>query len=234
MDMLNNNYYSRDMRKIFFTLLTACAITCAPPNDEKHRTVYCGASDEAPSVSEIVPVKLEIQPAVKPGSTIMLMGDSLGHGMSQRFRGLAISSGYKPATEVISGTSTFQWVFWINRHLKAHKPALVLVSLGTNDAMQLERAKKQDVYAEISKVIEDSGAKLVWILPHRISKSRIPKIDDAREFIRSSVPLSFDSTKINIPLAPDKVHTSTKGYELWIEEVWKWMEETNLIAAVHK
>ena len=234
MDMLNNNYYSRDMRKIFFTLLTACAITCTPPSDEKRQPIYCGASDEAPPVSEIIPAKFEIQLAVQPGSTILLAGDSLGVGMSNRFYSLAKVSGYKPVVRAISGTSTFQWVVWIKKHLDVHKPALVLVSLGTNDAMQLARAKKQDVYAEISRVIEGSGAKLVWILPHRISKSRIPKIDDAREFIRSTVPLSFDSAKIDIPLSPDKVHTSTKGYESWIEEVWKWMEETNLIAGVHK
>lgn len=222
------------MRKIFFATLATCTITCTPQNDEKRQPIYCGASDEAPPVSEMVPVKLEIRPAVQPGSTILLAGDSLGVGMSNRFYSLTKASGYKSVVRAISGTSTFQWVVWIKKHLDVHKPALVLVSLGTNDAMQLERAKKQDVYTEISRVIEGSGAKLVWILPHRISKSRIPKIDDAREFIRSTVPLSFDSTKISIPLAPDKVHTSTKGYELWIEEVWKWMEETNLIAAVHK
>lgn len=223
------------MRKIFFTLLLVCAAACNPSADENRDVyAYCGVSDEAPVTQEVVPVKINDGPIVKPGSTVLLAGDSLGVGMSNRFYSLVRASGYKPIVKAISGTSTFQWVVWIKKHLETHRPALVIISLGTNDALQLERAKKQDMYGEMSKVIEESGAKSVWILPHRISKSRIPKIDETREFIRSIVPLSFDSTAIDIPLAPDKVHTSTKGYESWIEEVWKWMEEKNLIGGGHR
>lgn len=168
-------------------------------------------------------------PRIQKGSTVMLAGDSLGVGMSDRFRNLALSVGYKPVIETASGTSTFQWITWIKKYLQRHKPALLLLSLGTNDAMQIDRAKKIDVYSEMSKIIRESNVELIWILPHRIDLRRIPKIDEARDFIRSSVPLCFDSTSIEIPLAPDRVHTSKKGYDRWIESVWKWMAEIKMI-----
>lgn len=193
------------------------------------------ASDESPCVQFVGPClasqsdKLILPPRVPKGSTILLVGDSLGVGMSDKFKELARDAGYQSVTKAISGTSTFQWVFWIKRHLETYKPSLVLVSLGTNDAIQLERAKKNNVYAEMSKIVQDSGAELVWIVPHRIDLKRIPKIDLTREFIRSSVPLSFDSTQVEIPLSPDHVHTSKAGYDKWIKEVWKWLVDINMI-----
>ena len=199
-----------------------------------------GASDESPCYQFVGPCVLPdsgvrvLPPKVPKGSTILLVGDSLGVGMSEKFRELASGAGYKPVTKAISGTSTFQWVFWIKKHLETHTPSLVLVSLGTNDAIQLERAKKSNVYAEMSKIIQEFGSEIVWIVPHKIDLSRIPKIDLTREFIRSSVPLSFDSLKVDVPLSPDHVHTSKVGYERWIKEVWKWMMEVNMIEGAPK
>ena len=231
-------------QKIFISALLLMVLISCHSREEKKPVITLeaplgfndeSASDESPCVQLVGPCLAShsdapfLPPRVRKGSTILLVGDSLGVGMSDKFKELARDAGYQSVTKAISGTSTFQWVFWIKKHLETYKPSLVLVSLGTNDAIQLERAKKSDVYAEMSKIVQDFGAELVWIVPHKIDLKRIPKIDLTREFIRSSVPLSFDSTRVEIPLSPDHVHTSKAGYDKWMKEVWKWLVEINMI-----
>ena len=160
----------------------------------------------------------------------MLIGDSLGVGMETKFRSLAKTNDYNPVTHVVSGTSIFQWVTWIKKDLVVHKPDLVVISLGTNDAVIFDRVKKfPTIYTEFVSQIEETGAVVVWIGPPNISSKRIPKITEARNFIKESVVNFYESEKFETPQGGDGVHSSASGYNKWMEGVWSWMEKQKII-----
>lgn len=172
-------------------------------------------------------VETDERPTLPPGSIVLLVGDSLGVGISSRFKELASQCGYRPVTHVIVGTNVFQWIEWIKKDMIEHKPGLVLVVLGTNDAAQLSLVKKQDSYRRLVGLLGD--ARYLWILPHGISPARVPQIDATRAFIKESVENYFDSTMIQVPLAPDKVHSSPTGYKLWMESIWERLKTDAII-----
>ena len=176
----------------------------------------------------IVPAQLSMPSNELPkGSVILLIGDSLGVGMRSRFLDLTSACGYKSVAHVISGSSTFQWITWIDKDISRHSPSLVIISLGTNDALHFNRAKKIDVYKKFVEHL--SNVKYVWILPHKIESERVPNVDKTRELIKTSVVKYFDSTKLKLTLSPDKIHTTTSGYKLWIENVWSRLVQQGIV-----
>ena len=172
----------------------------------------------------------EAFPAVTTGATVMLIGDSLAVGMEGKFISLARKNGYVPVTHAVNGTSIFQWMKWIKSDLEKNRPELVVVSLGTNDAIIYDRMRKHaNMYAEFTKIVEDSGAVLVWLGPPDISKKRIPKIEEARDIIRRSTTNYFDSEKIERPSGGDGVHPTMAGYVRWMGAAWDWMVDRNIL-----
>jgi len=187
-----------------------------PPPEEFHEEeIQCGS---------------EAFPMVTTGATVMLVGDSLALGMESKFISLARKNGYVPVVHAVNGTSIFQWMKWIKGDLEKNHPELVVVSLGTNDAIIYNRMKQHaNLYAEFTKIIEDFGAVIVWLGPPDISKRRIPKIEEARDIIRRSTTNYFDSEKIERPMGGDGVHPSMIGYNKWMTSAWDWMVDKNIL-----
>lgn len=168
--------------------------------------------------------------SIKPDSVILLAGDSLAVGMEGRFRQLAKLNNYIPAVHAVNGTSIFQWNNWIKKDLERYKPRLVIVSLGTNDAVIYDKLRQNpSEYKKFADIVMRTGAKLVWIGPPNISKDRIPKIWDTRTLIKSSVPIFFESERYETPSGGDGIHSSMNGYNKWIEVFWAWMIQENII-----
>lgn len=169
-------------------------------------------------------------PTVSPGATVMLIGDSLAVGMEPQFISLARKDGYVPVSHVVSGTSIFQWMKWVKSDLERNRPELVVVSLGTNDAIIYDRAKKHEtLYGEFVKIVEDSGAVLVWLGPPDISSKRIPHITDERALIKKYATHYFESEAIEKPRGGDGIHSTRMGYNRWMGAAWDWMIEQNIL-----
>lgn len=173
-------------------------------------------------------------PLIRPGSVVMLVGDSLAVGLSARFKSLARSNGYFPVVHAVNGTSIFQWKTWISRDLEVINPDLVLVSLGTNDAVIYDKVRQNlGEYKSFSDSIEASGSKVVWIGPPNISKTRILKIHETRKIIRGSVDRFFESEFHESVIGGDGVHPSAGGYSRWMDSLWLWMISTNIVVDIH-
>ena len=167
---------------------------------------------------------------VTPGATVMLVGDSLAVGMEPKFISLARKGGYVPVSHTVNGTSIFQWMKWIKSDLEKNRPELVVVSLGTNDAIIYDRVRQHTgLYGEFVKIVEESGAVLVWLGPPDISPKRIPHITDERVLIRKYAPHYFESEAIEKPLGGDGIHSSPTGYNRWMGAAWDWMIDQNIL-----
>jgi lysophospholipase L1-like esterase len=172
-------------------------------------------------------------PQILPGSVVMLVGDSLAVGMQDRFKSLATANGYVPAIHAVNGTSIFQWSDWVKKDLALHRPSLMIVSLGTNDAVIYDKVgRNPGVYRKFVEIVEASGVKIVWIGPPNISRTRIPKIEETRKIIKESVPLLFESERYETPRGGDGVHSSMIGYSKWMESVWAWMISKNIVSDI--
>lgn len=166
-------------------------------------------------------------PAVKQGEPVLLIGDSLGVGLSTEFLKIAKSNGYKPVAHVVSGTTTKFWAKAVLRDIEVHRPSLVVVSLGTNDAVNTGFTQK--TYEDFAVALNDVGTFVVWIGPPAIKASKIAKIEKTREEIRSSVPNFFESENIEIPLL-DGIHSTGQGYAKWMRAVWQWMADLGIVS----
>lgn len=172
----------------------------------------------------------EAFPMVTPGATVMLIGDSLAVGMEPKFISLARKGGYVPFSHAVNGTSIFQWMKWIKSDLEKNRPELVVVSLGTNDAIIYDRVKQHvGLYGEFVKIVEESGAVLVWLGPPDISPKRIPHISDERTLIKKYASHYFESEAIEKPLGGDGIHSSPAGYNRWMGAAWDWMIDQNIL-----
>lgn len=160
----------------------------------------------------------------------MLIGDSLAVGMSDEFKKLSTSAGYVPRTHAVGGTNALQWKNWIGKDLETHRPTLVLISLGTNDAAGYDVVKKSGVFFELVKIIEKSGAYVAWIGPPAIKKQRIPRIEETRSIIKEAAPIYFASENVKLHLG-DGIHTDPSGYRTWIREVWQCLSARGIVAS---
>lgn len=169
-------------------------------------------------------------PFIVAGATVMLIGDSLAAGMESKFISLAHKDKYVPVTHTVSGTSIFQWIKWIKSDLEKKRPALVVISLGTNDAVIYDNVKNHAyLYKNFIKTIADSGAILVWLGPPNISQKRIPRIADERALIKKYTSYYFESEAIEKPLGGDGIHSSPTGYSRWMTAAWNWMIDQNIL-----
>ena len=151
---------------------------------------------------------------------LMLVGDSLAVGMGHEFSRIARSLHYTVNVHAKVGSTTRQWIKWIDRDLTVYRPDIVFVSLGTNDAAAPNALTLwPDMYEVFAAKVRDSGATLVWIGPPEVTSSRVKKLTEVRHAIRSVAPLYFGSEALRINQW-DGIHTDADGYETWIRHVW--------------
>lgn len=168
---------------------------------------------------------------IPSGSKLLIAGDSLAVGMSDEFVRIAKRRGYIPHTHAIVGTNAIQWVKWIESDITKYSPKLVIVSLGTNDAMIIDQIRKFDnIYRDIQDVVERNGAVLVWIGPPKLPREKIPHATEIRTILLTTIHNYFDSERLNIARGVDKIHSTPIGYNAWMKEVWSWMEQKSLVA----
>ena len=157
-----------------------------------------------------------IAPSLGMGS-VGLIGDSLAVGLKAPLAKIAADHGTAFRADVRGGTNAGQWLNIIDRFLYDGSPEVLLVSLGTNDAavpgyspLFIERAPKLVSYAL------DHGSRVIWLMPPPMPWS----LADVEKGIAESGGGRIDPPD-NLPRAPDKIHSSVKGYEQWAQAIWE-------------
>jgi len=130
---------------------------------------------------------------VRKGDRILMMGDSLGVGLSTPMKGLVSDAkelGAQFASTSCGGTTTFQYVnqryqggcldctkgitsncnTMLLGSIKAFQPTLVLISLGTNDAYgQVKPEVILQSARDLIQLLQATGARVAWIGPPKLA-----------------------------------------------------------------
>ncbi len=171
-------------------------------------------------------------PTIKRGERLLLVGDSLALGLAPPLGQLAKENGVLFRVVGKTGSTVGQWAgaTSLNAELVralAEKPAVVLVSLGTNDeALSTESARAELPQLErLIALIEASGAELGWIGPPKLLPGLSFSPNGFTRSIQKRVPQGayFASDSYDIPRAPDRLHPTVRGYAGWAGAIWQWL-----------
>lgn len=155
-----------------------------------------------------------------------LIGDSYGVGLSSEFKGLSRAAGLTPYVHAEEGSTTRDWLGRVDKIISKERPIIVFISLGTNDSgTSLEwLSRNRENYALIVSKFREAGARVVWISPPVIEEKRLKNVSVVRDAIDEATYEDevFDSTRLNIERASDRIHSTPKGYSQWMKKVWEW------------
>lgn len=165
-------------------------------------------------------------PKLARGQRLALIGDSLGIGLRKPLEGFAAGKGITFNASVESGTRIAQWARSPNRlsEIERFAPDVVLVSLGTNDAVLLSPLDEADELELLVRRLGEMGARVVWLEPP--AGESLPRMPEVRAMIRGSLALAeaggsvLDPTGEKFDEAPDGVHLTGRGYEKWGRWIW--------------
>lgn len=177
--------------------------------------------------------RIIMQPLIRRGNRLLLVGDSMTVGLNAPLRALATDAGVSFGWVGETGTRIDQWASntstqgnLLNKAL-AEKPDVVLVCLGTNDEA-LKKYGTTDVLTKqrpaidtLVQKIRASGAELVWICPPTNSFMDRP----LRDYLKSVAGSRrwFQSENYDIPRQPDGLHPTVKGYAGWSGLIWQYI-----------
>lgn len=149
------------------------------------------------------------------GSRVILIGDSLADGLSAPLGALARAAGASFWSDGRVSTTTAQWVSngWLAAAL-ASKPDVVIVSLGTNDAVKTDLAAVKRSIQAAAQMLKDSGARVLWILP---PTSRLANADAVRAMISDT---GVDTLYYVPDLRDDGEHPTVPGYGDLAAHAW--------------
>lgn len=154
------------------------------------------------------------------GSKVLLVGDSLGVGLKTPLARVADGRDYLLVGSPKSGSRAPEWVAKLTQQLAEERPALVLVSLGTNDALAMNDPAEAPAVRELVQRAHAAGAKVAWILPPVMPKRFEPGLSTFRAWAASSADFVLDSTKTIVPRSSDEVHPLGDGYARWADWIW--------------
>ena len=171
------------------------------------------------------------RPKLKPGSRLMLIGDSLAQGLAVPMKALAARRGVHYVGSGVAGSRLDQWATsrWLDDKLVEFKPNVVLVSLGTNDAyMQLSNEQREAHLRSadaLMRKLHGAGAEVVWIGVPKLPKVHLGRTASKAmlDGIRSRQKYYFPSEALTIPRGPDGLHPNVAGYGGWAAAVWDWV-----------
>lgn len=221
--------------KTFFTitalsLLTAARLLADAGSNAVPRTVV--PADHFHSAYEIF--WMDYVASVKPEPVdLIFVGDSITEGWV-RPNGKPVWEKYygKRALDFGQGGDTTQNVLWRFNHLdlKAFKPKVAVIMIGTNNTSDAPEEIAAGVKAVIAKTQETfKGIKVIVIsiLPNKRANE---KMKAANQLIK---PFADDKSVFYVDLAdkftpvgdnwkgllPDHLHLTTEGYEMWAAEL---------------
>lgn len=156
--------------------------------------------------------------ASAPGR-LLVVGDSLAVGLGPWLKAMALQSGFEyAAVDARVGTRADQWDAKVPGLLALHRPTLVLVSLGTNDAAMDDPTVNRQRFQNVVDAVRATGARPVWVgmpsLPQRL------KADLVRQMIQATGVDYFDSRTVSFERTADGIHATPAGYSVWAKAIW--------------
>lgn len=155
-------------------------------------------------------------------SRVALIGDSLAVGLGPELAKIAAANGVAFQHEGHSGTTPKQWAEHAaacgqcGDWLKTFSPTIVLVELGTNDLGLA--TPNVSYYQTIRDGIRSLGARVVWVMPNKMSRSELAAV---RQTIGS---LGVDVVPMaEVPISQDGVHPTSIGFNVWAQKIWKYL-----------
>lgn len=155
-----------------------------------------------------------MQPVIKPGDRVWLLGDSLAVGLSTPMRKLAQASDVDIEATVKVGAPLRWGVQRAQERVSADD--VWLVCLGANNGGSDGELVRDRVRA-IRALAQQQGVHVVWLLPPDGGgmawyKTVFPAIaSEAKDFVLPPKETEF---------APDGIHLTPTGYRQWAAHVW--------------
>lgn len=156
------------------------------------------------------------------GKRVLLLGDSLAVGLASQMGALASRNGASFVAQAKSGTTFVQWRSEFRKALETYRPDVVVVSLGTNDAVSPSIEASKVAMEQMAADALTFGARLIWAgLP--VMAPRIQSVDAMRAAIVGTGLPYYRAEAQDFPRAPDRIHFTGQGYADWANALWAWM-----------
>lgn len=158
---------------------------------------------------------------------IMLIGDSHVGGLNPKLMEL-IRAPVIFKSKGINGSSIRSWVNTSRSLNSVTNPALVLICLGTNDALVDHPEVLLDDAKTLVSILRSKNYNVIWITPPHID-SKLPRLHLVRELIAKLPVTILDSSKFSVETQPDGIHLTQRGYNQWSECIHQVMSKMHLI-----
>lgn len=155
----------------------------------------------------------------QPGLKVLLVGDSLGVGLTKPFKASAVALGEQAMVAAVSGKTMSYWLGQggLASIVASFRPDVVLVCLGTNDSKTNYTTEQlTDQLQRVLATASSTGAKVAWILP-----PKLPFPERVGPLVRAAGVPFFDSAQLDLPQA-DGIHPTGAGFAAWNEAIWRW------------
>lgn len=161
-----------------------------------------------------VPALVSAPPTLPPGATIVLIGDSLGVGLTPPLATLAGADGM---TVIGRAKVSTRIPFWRDVMAGANwaTPDLWLVSLGTNDCLLPHPESERDDLAELLELL---GPNVVWIAP--APSPATPKLDVVFDMVKQAGATILYPPEAGYERGRDQIHATSAGYKVWAAHIW--------------
>lgn len=157
--------------------------------------------------------------------SILLLGDSLAVGLGDPFSAIAANNGVAVDVRAVSGKTAVYWQPYVRELLNTVRPDMLLVSLGTNDAVASNPAPYVGAIKSICSMAADSGTRLAWIVPPSLPlepPNRFPSLGAINQAIFDCSPEAIDvSGSLQAMRAGDGIHFTGQGYAAWAKLIWQ-------------
>lgn len=178
------------------------------------------------------------------GTTVLALGDSLTSGVGASAEAayptvLQRLTGWNVVNGGVSGDTSAQALARLPALLQAHKPALVIVSIGGNDFLRRQSATA--TRANVRQICADaqaSGAQVLLVaVPEFTMMAAAGRLSDHAMYadIASDLKIALHSkgwagVLAQEHLRSDQIHGNAAGYEQFTQGLVETLKETGLLA----
>jgi lysophospholipase L1-like esterase len=167
---------------------------------------------------------------------VALVGDSLAVGLTPQLTQELSDYDFRAASK--GGTDIKAWLTgFMSSNLNqilAGKPAVVLVSLGTNDTAPASQPKPEIIRSrvlELVKRVRDAGSEPVWLFPGTLPWS----YESVRAAVKESGSSSIEQpAEVAAFKKYDPVHPSGEGYKVWARAIAEKLKTARPSAGVSR
>lgn len=153
---------------------------------------------------------------LRQGDRVLLLGDSLAVGLTPRLGKLAGAGGFEFGSAAKTGSTMQYWLHAATEPLAVAQPTLVLVSLGTNDAVTSQPLAELRAQRDaLVRKLQAAGARVLWVGPPQLPARARPEVRAMLE----EWPAYFHSEDLPIP-QHDEIHSTPEGYADWADAIW--------------